>query len=172
MKKNKTFEIALSGICLALAVTFMFGATVVPGIEMTLFVISSLLTIVMIIETGIRGGLLVYAGACILGFILIPGKIAIIPYVFFFGYYGILKYFIEKAKSGAVQISLKLIFFAALLCLGLLVFKSILAEAVSLPEYPSAVLIAGGTLMLLLYDYIVTFLIRFYMRRIHSRLKR
>lgn len=166
MKKNKTFIIALGGICLALAVILMFGATFVPGVELTLFALSSLLTIVMIIETGVGGGLLVYAGACILGFLLIPGKVAIVPYVFFFGYYGIVKYYIEKIKSGVVQISLKLFFFAALMCLGILLFKSILAEGIHLPDYPTAVLIAGGTIFLLLYDYILTFIINFYQRRL------
>ena len=168
-RNNKSFKIALGGICLALAVIFMFGATFVPGVDLTLFAISSLFTVIMIIETGVGGGLLVYAGACILGFILIPGKIAIIPYVFFFGYYGIVKYFIEKSKSGVVQIVLKLIFFAALMCLGILFFKAVLAESINLPGYPSAVLIGGGTLMLLLYDYILTFIISFYRRRMQKQ---
>ena len=166
MKQNKTFRISLGGICLALAVILMFGATFVPGVELTLFALSSLLTIVMIIETGVGGGLLVYAGACILGFLLIPGKVAIVPYVFFFGYYGIVKFYIEKIKSGVVQISLKLFFFAALMCLGILLFKSILAEGIHLPDYPTAVLIVGGTIFLLLYDYILTFIINFYQRRL------
>ena len=166
MKRNKTFKIALGGICLALAVIFMFGATIVPGLDLTLFALSSVFTVIMIIETGVGGGLLVFAGASILGLILIPGKIAIVPYVFLFGYYGILKYYIEKAKSGVVQISLKLIFFAALMCLGILFFRSVLAEGINLPDYPSALLIAGGTVMLLLYDYILTFIINFYQRRL------
>ena len=163
--RSKTFKIALGGICLALAVIFMFGATFVPGIDLTLFALSSVFTVIMIIETGIGGGLLLYAGACILGLILIPGKIALVPYIFFFGYYGIVKYFIEKSKSGAVQISLKLIFFAALMCLGILLFKSVLASGIHLPDYPSAVLIIGGTLFLLVYDYILTFIISFYRRK-------
>ena len=169
MRNKKTFKIALGGICLALAVIFMFGATVIPGVELTLFALSSVFTVIMIIETGVGGGLLVYAGACILGFVLIPGKLAIVPYVFFFGYYGLIKYGIEKIKSGAAQIVLKLLFFAALMCLGILGFKSIPAEGINLPEYPSGLLIAAGTLMLLLYDYILTFIISFYRRRMPMR---
>ena len=165
MKRNKTFKIALGGICLALAVISMFAATFVPGVDLTFFAISSLFTVVMILETGVGGGLLLYAAACILGLILIPGKIALVPYIFFFGYYGIVKFYIEKIKSGAVQIALKLIFFAALMCLGILAFKAVLAAGIHLPESPSAVLIAGGALMLLVYDYILTFIIQFYRRR-------
>ena len=163
--RSNTFKIALGGLCLALAVIFMFGAAFVPGIDMTLFAISSLFTVIMILETGIGGGLLLYAGASILGLILVPAKLALIPYICFFGYYGVLKFYIEKIKSCAVQISLKLISFAALLCLGLLAFRSVLAAAVDLPDFPVAILIIGGMLLLLLYDYILTFLINFYRRR-------
>ncbi len=166
MKRNKTFKIALGGLCLALAVIFMFGASFVPGIDMTLFAIASLFTVVMIIETGVGGGLLLYAGACLLGLILVPAKLALIPYIFFFGYYGVVKYFIEKSKSGVVQISLKLILFVALMCFGILGFKSVLASSVNLPDFPSTVLILGGTLILLVYDYLLTFLINFYRRRL------
>ena len=49
MKQNKTGKIALGGICTALAVIFMFGASFVPGIELTIFLISSLFTNVMVI---------------------------------------------------------------------------------------------------------------------------
>ncbi|MCQ2546864.1 MAG: hypothetical protein MJ161_04875 [Clostridia bacterium] len=164
-KNTKTFKIALGGICLALAVISLFGATVVPGIELTLFAISSLFTAVMIIETGVGGGALVYAGACILGFVLIPNKLALIPYVFLFGYYPILKYFIEKIKGGPLQIALKTIYFAALTCIGLLLFRAVIADSIHMPDYPVAVLIIGGTLLMLLYDFVMTFLIDWYIRR-------
>ena len=75
----------MGGICLALAVIFMFGASFVPGIELTLFLISSLFTAIMIIETGAGGGALVYGGASLLGLVLIPQKVALVPYIFCFG---------------------------------------------------------------------------------------
>lgn len=80
MKTSKTMKIALGGICLALTVIFLFGGSIVPGIELTLFAISSLFTAVMILETGVKGGVLLYAGAVLLGFAIIPNKLAMIPY--------------------------------------------------------------------------------------------
>ena len=79
MERSKTFQIALGGICLALTIAFMFGGSFVPGIELTLFAVSSLFTAVMIIETGTLGGVLLFAAACLLGFFLIPNKAAILP---------------------------------------------------------------------------------------------
>lgn len=165
MERSRTFKIAFGGICLALAVICMFGGSFIPGIDLTLFAVSSLFTAIMVIETGVGGGLLLFAGASILGLVLIPNKFAILPYLCFFGYYAVLKLYIEKISAPAGQIACKCAFFALVLCVGLLGFRAVLAQAVALPEYPSAVLIIAGVVLLLLYDFILSFLISFYYRR-------
>ncbi len=165
MKNNRTGKIALGGICTALAVIFMFGASFVPGIELTLYLISSLFTAAMVIEAGAAGGLSVFAASSLLGLILVPNKLALVPYIFCFGYYAVLKLYIEKIKSGVLQIILKVIYFAAVLVIGLLVFKSVLTAGVHMPDWPVGGLIAAGLVMMILYDYIMTFLINWYRRR-------
>ena len=92
MANKKTFKIALGGICLACTVLFMFGASIVPGVELTLYALSSLFIAVMIIETGIKGGIGLYVAAILLGLLIVPKKLGILPYVCLFGLYGILKY--------------------------------------------------------------------------------
>lgn len=169
MKKSKTSTIALGGICLALTVIFMFAGSIVPGIELTLFAVSSLFTAVMIMESGVKGGVIMYGAAVLLGLVLIPNKLALIPYAFFFGYYGILKYFVEKLHSGILQIIIKAAFFAAVLCVGLIGFKELLLGSIHLPDYPVWLLIIAGILMLLVYDYIYTLLINFYLKRVKNR---
>lgn len=169
MKRTKTFKLSLGGICLALTIIFMSAGSFVPGIELTLFALSSIFTAVMILETGVGGGIILYAAAALLGFIIIPNKLALIPYVFLFGYYGILKYFIEKIPNAIVQVAVKAVFFAALLCLGILGFRELLLGSIKLPDYPAAVLIIGGILMMLLYDYIFTMIINFYIRRFQNK---
>ena len=169
MKTSKTMKIALGGICLALTVIFLFGGSIVPGIELTLFAISSLFTAVMILETGVKGGVLLYAGAVLLGFAIIPNKLAMIPYAFFFGYYGIVKYYIEKLPGRWIQLALKTGLFAVLLSIGLIGFKKLLLGSIHLPDYPVWLLILAGIAFLLLYDFVYTFLIGFYLRRIKGR---
>ncbi len=169
MKQTKTSRLALGGICLALTIVFMFAGSIVPGIELTLFAISSLFTAVMILETDVRGGLILFAGASILGLILVPNKVAALPYVFFFGYYGILKFYIEKLPKAVLQITVKVLFFAAVMCAGLLGFRELLFAGIDLPNAPAAVLIIGGVVILTLYDYIYTLIINFYIHRIKNR---
>ena len=165
MKQNRTGKIALGGICTALAVIFMFGASFVPGIELTLYLISSLFTAAMVIEASAAGGLSVFAASSLLGLILVPNKLALVPYIFCFGYYAVLKLYIEKIKSGVLQIILKVVYFAAVLCLGLLLFKSVLTAGVHMPDWPVGGLIVAGLVMMILYDYVMTFLINWYRRR-------
>jgi len=169
LKKSNTFKIALGGICLALTIIFMFAGSIVPGIELTLFALSSFFTAVMILETGIGGGVIFYLAAAILGFIVAPDKLAIIPYIGLFGYYGILKYFIEKARSGAMQIGLKILFFAAVLTCGVIGFKEVLMSAADIPDISGTLLVLGGIVMMMLYDYIYTLVINFYLRRFKGK---
>ncbi len=169
MRDKKTFKLALGGICLALTLIFMFAVSVVPGIELTLFAISSVFVAVMILESGVSGAVLLYLASCILGFILVPNKIALIPYIFLFGYYGIVKYFIEKLPTAVSQIITKVVFFAAVMCVGFLGFKELLLGAVELPDYPVAVLIIAGTAFMMLYDYIYTLIINLYVTKVQRK---
>ena len=169
MKRNKTFKLALGGICLALTLVFMFAGSFVPGIELTLFAIASVFTAVMILETGVSGAVIFYLAAVMLGFVLIPNKLGIIPYAFLFGYYGILKFYIEKIHSGPMQLASKVIFFTALLTVGFLGFKELLLGAVDIPDYPAFILIAGGLVIMLLYDWLYTQLINFYVVKVQRK---
>lgn len=169
LTKSKTAKITLGGICLALTIIFMFAGSIVPGIELTLYAISSVFVAVMILEAGVGSGIILYAAAVLLGSVLIPNKLAIIPYAFLFGYYGIVKYYIEKLPNGIVQVAIKAVFFAAVLSIALLGFKELVLGSINLPDYPVIALIAGGTLMMILYDYIYTLLINFYRKRIQGK---
>lgn len=166
MKSKGVSQIALGGICLALTVVFLFGGSFVPGIELTLYAISSLFIAVMIIESGIKGGISLYIAALLLGFLLIPNKLALLPYAFLFGLYGIVKFYIEKLKNPIGQIALKVLFFGSVLSVTLIFFRKLLLGTIDLPEMPVALLIAGGVLFLMLYDALYTFLINLYITRI------
>ena len=77
--KNRTYVIAASGICLALAMVFLFAGSVVPGVELTMFALSSLFVAVIVIESGTGAGIIFYIASVLLGFVIIPNKLAMIP---------------------------------------------------------------------------------------------
>ncbi len=163
---KNTFKIAFGGICLAFTVVAVFMASIVPGLELTFYAVSSLFTAAVIIESGIKAGLMLYGASCILCFILIPDKAALIPFVFFFGIYGVIKFIAEKAKNPFGQIIIKTLFFMAIFGTGFFFFKSLFFGNISLPDYSLWVLIPGSLLIFILYDYIYTLMIKLYRQRI------
>lgn len=165
MDRKETNTIALGGICLALTIVFLFGASFVPGIELTLYALSSLFVAVMVIERGPKSGLLLYVAAVLLGLILVPNKLGMLPYICLFGYYGIAKYYIEKNSKPAVQLTLKIALFAVVIAAGLWGTKGLLFGNIDLPEYSAAIIFAGGVVMMMVYDVIYTFAIRIYRER-------
>jgi hypothetical protein len=166
MERKETKTVALGGICLALTMVFLFGASFVPGVELTLYALSSLFVAVMVIERGPKSGLMLYAAAVILGLILVPNKLGMLPYICLFGYYGVAKYYIEKNCRQKLQLAVKIILFAVILAVGLWGTKGLLFGNIQLPEYSTVIIFAGGIVMMMLYDVIYTFAIRIYRERV------
>jgi len=172
-ERKPSFKIAFSGVCLAIALILIFGGAMLPGIDMTLFALASILTAIVIIEAGPVTGVLFFVAASILGLIIVPNKVTMLPYICFFGYWGILKYYIERIKKGTLQIICKSAFFAVILYVAFMKFMAFLfpktdydfMTSVDISQFPLAVLILAGIAFLLLYDYIFTLILNFYYRR-------
>ena len=165
-KKTDTVKLAISALCTALTVASLVGASLIPGTEMTFYAIAGLFSGVVIMENGLKGGVLVYVGVLILSFILVPNKLAILPYGLFFGLYGFVKYFTEKIRTAWAQIAIKIVFFGIIAALSLKFFKGLFLGSIELPKMPMAIIIIGGVIMFLLYDYIFTLAVNIYRKRI------
>lgn len=163
----KSSNVALSGVLLALNMILLFGATMLPGIELTLFAVSSFLTALVLMKTNPGGALVFFGASSALGLLILPGKLALLPYLFFFGYYGIVKYFIEKSPLGkkpgkaglALETMAKLLVFLAALAAGLLIFQELFFSGVKLPDYPVPILALAAASAFVAYDYIFTLVI-------------
>ncbi len=163
---KRTQNIAIGGICLAGSVLSLFLASIVPGAELTLYAVSSLFVAVMILEAGMRGGWMMYGGTVLLGLILIPNKLALIPYIFFFGLYGIIKYYAERNRHPAIQVGSKAVAFFAIFGVGYLFFRELFFGNIQLPDFPLPILALVGVAFLFLYDFIFTQIIQIYRKRV------
>ena len=56
MNQTKTKAVAISGIFLALSIVTLFAATIVPGIELTLYALSSFYIAFVMIEISLSAG--------------------------------------------------------------------------------------------------------------------
>jgi hypothetical protein len=157
----------VGGVCVALSVISVVLASIVPGFELTLYGVSSVFIAVMIVETGIPAGVMVYVATVFLSLILVPNKLGIIPYVFFFGIYAIVKYFAEKVKNPVGQVAIKVVCFAAIFGVAWFFFKALFFANIDLPKgVPFWVLAIVAVLVFVLYDYILTLIIKIYRRKV------
>lgn len=166
MSRKETSVIAMGGICLALTVAFLFGAAFVPGVELTLYALSSVFTAVMVLEKGPRSGIVLYVAAVILGLLLVPNKLGMLPYIIFFGYYGVVKFYFEKIRNPIGQICLKVLFFAGIIAVVIWGVRHLILGVIQIPDYPQIVLFTSGIALLLVYDVLLTLFIRLYRERI------
>ena len=168
MKDTKT--IATGGICLAMATVSLYFASFVPGAELTLYALASIFVAVMVDEKGLGGGALVYFGASLLGFILVPGKIGILPFVFFFGIYPLIKFDAERRiKNRVAQFTLKIVLFLCVFGVSLLFFKELFFPNNDFHGVPPALVVILGVIPFIAYDYILTALIRLYRRKVKGQ---
>lgn len=168
MENLNTKKIATAGALLALAVATLFAASVVPGIELTLYTLSTVYVAIMVIEFTPTAGWLFYFASVMLTWLLLPNKAALIPYTIFFGLYPMIKYYIEfylKKFPQIVQIIAKLIFCNAIFMLGFIFFGFVFTGTLHLPDAALPIILIGAQVFYLAYDFVLTLIIGFYMKR-------
>jgi hypothetical protein len=156
---------SFGGILLGLSWITLFLASIVPGVELSLFALSTFYVVLLIKETSVINGWIFYGASCLLAAAIIPNKLAILPYLFFFGLYGLVKYYVEKIGKRPIEYILKLLFFNVSFGALILLFKSAFLASVRIPDLPAVVLVIGAEFMFLLYDAILSGLIDYFHRR-------
>ena len=156
---------AISGILAALVVITLYAESVIPTAKLSLYALSSFFVAIIIIEGGGRAGWLFYLVTSLLVLIIVPDKVGLMPYFVFFGVYGILKFYIEKMHRIVPEYVLKLAYFNICLILALFIIKNLLAVNIS-SSVPLWLLIISLEVVFLIYDYVYTLFIQFYLEKI------
>ncbi len=162
-------KITLSGILLGFTVICVFLASVLPTSRLSLYAVSSLFTSIIIIEFGLKAGWTFYAASAVLSAILIP-RLEVLPYIVFFGVYGLLKLYFERLQSRVLEYILKLVFFNICLLLGFIFLKEFIMVGIKLAA-PVYIVAALMEIVFLVYDYVYTLFIRFYSSTLKPKLK-
>jgi hypothetical protein len=167
--RKRVKRITLSGILLAFTVICVFLASVLPTNRLSLYAVSSLFVAVIIIEYGTKAGWTFYLASAILSAVLIP-RLEVLPFVVFFGVYGLIKLYFEKLHSRVLEYVLKVLYFNICLFLGFLFLKEFILEGVELTA-PVYVVAALMEVVFIVYDYVYTLFIRFYSQRLKPKFK-
>ncbi|MBP2071249.1 hypothetical protein [Thermoanaerobacterium butyriciformans] len=156
-------SLSLGGVIAALNVVILFIASVMPTSRLFFLVVSSFAISIMVIETGSIGGLVFYLATSILSLILIPNKLISVYYICFFGFYGIIKSYIEKKRFRMyMELALKLIVFNISLFVVYIIFSRIFMMKIFVTGSPFIAIFILLQISFLVYDYVYTIFISFY----------
>jgi len=163
-------KLSLGGILAAMAVICVFLASILPTSRISFYVLSSFFVSVLIIESGIKNGWIFYFATSFLAFSVVSIKIRALPYIMFFGLYGIIKYYIEKLNNRIFEIVLKLIYFNLSLAAIYFITKELFLQdmEIKLQLWAIAVILQ---IVFIIYDYVYTLFIGYYNQKLKNILK-
>lgn len=176
-----TKKLAFGGIAVAMILLVISISFVSPTADFALFTLSSLLIAIVVIETDLRTGAAAYLASGILLTVFF-GIYFSIPFLAFFGLYPLLKGILESKFKKLLSYGIKCAFFAMALTAGYFVLSGQTAVILTkwnqiAPSFLSAQTISLisifilAELLLFLYDYALTLMITFYMKRIRRGTK-
>lgn len=164
-------RISLTAMMMALSVLALYLGAVLPTGRLTLYVVSSLFFAPLAYEREVGLSLLAFIGTSLIGLLILPNKLMLLPYVLFFGHYGIGKYLLERIRSKPLSIVLKLVYFDICMPLIYWLAKDILFANVALPLdiWVIALIAQPG---FILFDFAYSLALDIYFKSIRPRLMR
>jgi hypothetical protein len=171
MKRKQTYYIALGGLIAALSVILM-ALTFIPSSTIILPAIAGVLLISVVLEAGTKWALLIFVAVSLLSLVLAPDVEAKVFYIMFFGYYPIIKKFLEGKKSKWIQWLLKLI----ILNVCSIIIYYIIIKISGIPkEFNQQWYLALSWILInitfIIYDFALTRLITLYILKIRKIFK-
>ncbi|MGI6153873.1 MAG: hypothetical protein ACOYJB_08620 [Christensenellaceae bacterium] len=109
--QNKTHRGSAAVMFSALSLLFVCMANVLPVLRITCFFICSMFIMGIMLEGMTVSAFLSFAAVLFLGFMIVPDKAGMFPYLFFFGHYGIFKSFVDGSGDRGRALALKLVYY-------------------------------------------------------------
>lgn len=173
--RNSTFKVALCSIVSALSIVVMMLSSIISIATYALSALSGIILIVLVIELNCKWAVTSYITVGFVSLLIVPNKEAVLLYILFFGYYPMLKQFIEShIKNRIIQLFVKiLVFSVSAIAIYFLSthFLGIPAEeyqimGVNLP----VILLILGIIVFLLFDYAFTGVVLVYVDKFREKI--
>lgn len=158
-------KIAYTGILLALNIILLLLSNIIPINTIFFMGLASFLISIVIMEYGLKLGILFYIASVVLSFLVLSNKAQWLIYVFTFGIYGLIKYFVEKDRPFYIDILLKLVYAN----LSILSLYFMIKGIIYIPINIFTILVFQFAF--LIYDYVYTLFIDYYEQRIRKIIK-
>jgi len=135
-----------------------------------MYFIASLFVTGLLVEGQYLLSLSLFVASALLSLLIMPNLIWVLPYVLFFGHYGIFKHFIERMKEKFLVMIFKYIYFNV--CIAAIYFLSYSVMIEVVPQLPALVLIIAAQVVFLAYDYCYSKISWFYVTTIRKVLNK
>lgn len=162
--RNLSSRVALGGIVAALCIVIMFLTGVLPALYIAAPMAAGLLMIILVEEVSVGWAWLTYLAVSLLALIVTFDKEAALMFILFFGYYPMLRIYLERIKAKPMKILCKFAVFNLFLVLDYLATVYVLG----LPTFDEtgpvmfAVLFIAFNLVFHFYDKILSRMDWFY----------
>ena len=171
---KRTNKITLCALMAALAVVLMLAAYF-PYLTYAIPAFAGLCIMVVLLEAGAKWAISAYITSAVLTVLFCEPE-AMLMYVFLFGYYPILKAFIERIKKPILEWPIKMIFFNVVV---ILVYSFIaqlfgvnMSDTNDFGKYTVYIVLAVANVVFVIYDITVAKMATFYIYIIKPKLNK
>ncbi len=175
-RKKLTFKVALGGITAALSLVLMMVAGVTTTLVYAIPMIVGAFLMVLVVEFGAGFAGLVYVAVSIISMLVLGNKEAAIMYVAFFGYYPIIKSFLEKYMKKVLCWIVKYVIFNISMVVAYFVVSKIFMisfdDVEELGKYALQILLGAGNILFAMYDIMLTRIVSVYVYKWRKSVKR
>ena len=168
--KHTAHRVSLTAMFIAMSLLFMYLASIIPVLRITFYFLSSVFVMGLLLEDEVMLSFMMFGAVSGLSMLLMPFTMAL-PYVLFFGHYGIGKYLIEKnVKDKILRYVLKLIYFNIALALAYLVARELLFSTAQGTGLAIWIIIIIAEAAFIIYDFLFSRITGYYFNNIRRYL--
>lgn len=163
--------LVFGGICTALSIILLTVSTYIHINTFAILALCSALVGVVQIEGGTKYSLLTFFSTSVLLLVMPVDRLNLIYYAGFFGYYPVIKFFVERLSDIKKELVIKTVIFLILSFLGVWILKDFLSAGVSEKINWKWIALLGVVLMHV-YDYALSIFFAFYEKKIRNKIRR
>lgn len=168
--KHTAHRISLTAMFISMSLVCLYLSSIIPVLRITLYFLSSVFIMGLLLEDEISLAFMMFVAVSLLAMLLMPIT-RILPYMLFFGHYGIGKYFIEKnIKDKIVRYVLKLLYYNIALALIYLLARQFFIEDLLSSDLAIWIIIIIAEVAFALYDFVYTKVTGYYFTTIRRLL--
>lgn len=175
-RKQLSSKVALGGVAAALSVLLMCVAGVTSTLVYAIPMLAGALLMVLVIELNPGFATAVYIAVSFLSLLILGNKEAAVMYIAFFGYYPIIKSFLEKYLKNLLCWFVKYVIFnIAMISAYFAVTKIFMIsydDIKGFGKWALPLLLLAGNVIFVMYDILLTRLVTIYLYKWRKYVKR